>query len=163
MTRARLTTIIFFALCLAVAAGQASAQTRGRARSAKPAAAPQNAAATDAPAYPLSEEQKRAIRSILAKAKLEAAPLALLGAQAAKAFDENILAEAPAAAEDERTTKQLLDSLAGVANLRLQTIRDVVALLTPEQKRLLRAEMSKPDTPTSLLDVLSRVFKLPQE
>jgi hypothetical protein len=38
-----------------------------------------------------------------------------------------------------------------------------VALLTPEQKRLLREEMSKPGTPTALLDVLKRVFKLPEE
>jgi hypothetical protein len=162
MTRVRLTTIFFFALCVGVTAAQTTAQTRGRTRRSKPAA-PKTAAATDAPAYPLSEEQKSAIRSILTKAKLEAVPLGLLGAQAAKAFDENVLADAPTAAEDERTTRQLLGSLAGVANLRLQTIRDVVALLTPEQRRLLRAEMSKPDTPTALLDVLSRVFKLPQE
>lgn len=160
MTRARLTAILFFfTLCLNVAAVPASAQSRGRARKATPPVAPK----PSAPAYPLSEEQKSAIRSILTKSKLEGAVLALLGAQAAKEFDENVLAEAPAAASDERATKQLLDALAGVARLRLQTIRDVVALLTPEQKRLLRAEMSKPGTPTALLDVLSRVFKLPQE
>lgn len=161
MTKVVLTKLFLLALCLNAVAPRASAQTR--ARVPRRVAAPKPAAAADAPAYPLSEGQKSAIRSILSKAKLEAVPLALLGAQAAKAFDENVLAEAPAAAEDERTTKQLLDSLAGVANLRLQTIRDVVALLTPEQKRLLRAEMSKPGTPTALLDVLARVFKLPQE
>ena len=160
MTRARVTIIFLFALCLCAAA-QASAQTRARARKAAPAA-PKTAAA-DAPAYPLSEEQKGAIRSILTKSKLEGAALALLGAQAAKEFDENVLADAPDAAADGRTTKQLLDSLEGVARLRLQTIKDVVALLTPEQRRLLRAEMSKPGTPTALLEVLSRVFGLPQE
>jgi hypothetical protein len=162
MTRAGLTTIFFFALCLGGVGAQTAAQPRGRARQTT-ASAPKKTAAADAPAYPLSEEQKRAIQSILTKAKLEAVPLGLLGAAGAKEFDENVLAQAPDAAADERTTKQLLDSLAGVARLRLQTIRDVVALLTPEQKRLLRAEMSKPDTPTALLEVLSRVFKLPQE
>lgn len=164
MTSLRLKTIFFFALCFGVAAVPAAAQTRGRrhVRKAVPAA-PKMAAATDAPAYPLSEEQKSAIRSILSKSKVAGVPLALLGAQAAKEFDENVLAETPDAASDERTTKQLLDSLEGVARLRLQTVREVVALLTPEQKRLLRAEMSKPGTPVALLDVLSRVFKLPQE
>lgn len=163
MTRARLTTIFFFMLCLNVAAVPAAAQSRrGRVRRAAPAATATTAAA-DAPAYPLSDEQQRSIQSILTKSKAAGVALGLLGAQAALGFDENVLAEAPDAAADERATKQLLDSLAGLAKLRLQTIRDVVALLTPEQKRLLRAEMSKPGTPTALLDVLSRVFKLPQE
>jgi hypothetical protein len=159
MTRAGLTTIFFFTLCLGAAAVPAAAQSRGRVRKAAPAA-PQTAAA---PAYPLSDEQGRAIQSILTKSKAAGVALGLMGAQAAQAFDENVLAEAPAAASDERATKQLLDSLAGLAKLRLQAIRDVVALLTPEQRRLLRAEMSKPGTPTALLDVLPRVFKLPQE
>jgi hypothetical protein len=160
MTRAGLTTIFLCALCLNVAAVQTAAQSRGRVRKAAPHASKTTAA--DAPAYPLSEGQQSAIRSILSKSTLEGA-LLLLGAQAAKGFDENVLADAPDAAADERATKQLLDSLGGVAKLRLQTIRDVVALLTPEQRRLLRAEMSKPGTPTALLDVLARVFKLPQE
>lgn len=162
MTRARLTTIFFFALCLNVAAVQAAAQTRGHARKGRPVV-PKTTAGAGAPAYPLSDGQKSAIRSIVSKSKLEGAALALLGAQAAKAFDENLLSENPDAAADERTTRQLLDSLAGVAKLRLQTVRDVVALLTPEQRGLLRAEMSKPGTPPELLDVLARVFKLPQE
>ncbi|MFL6255788.1 MAG: hypothetical protein ACJ74T_12315 [Pyrinomonadaceae bacterium] len=152
--------LFLLALCLAGAATQTQAQTRSRAPVRKAAAVAPKA---DALAYPLSDEQKRAIQSILAKSKLVGAPLALLGAEGAKEFDENVLAESPDAALDERATKQLLDSLAGVARLRLQTIKDVVALLTPEQKRLLRAEMSKPGTPTALLEVLARVFKLPQE
>ena len=157
MMRARLTTILFCALCLNLAATQA--QTRAHRRKA----APKSNASAAAPAHPLSEEQRRAIQSILTKSKLEGVPLALLGAAGAKEFDENVLAEAPDAAADERATNQLLNSLAGVARLRLQTIRDVVALLTPEQKRLLRAEMSKPGTPTALLEVLARVFQLPRE
>jgi hypothetical protein len=162
MTRARLTTIFFFTLCLNVAVVQTAAQSRVRVRKAAPAASKQTAAA-DAPAYPLSDEQKRVIQSILTKSKVEGAVLALMGAQGARAFDENVLAESPDAASDERATKQLLNSLAGVAKLRLQAIRDVVALLAPGQRRLLRAEMSKPGTPTALLEVLARVFKLPQE
>lgn len=162
MTKTVLMKLFFLALCLAGAATQTPAQTRARARKTAHAAPKTNAAA-DAPAYPLSDEQKRALQSILTKSKLAAAPLALMGAAGAKEFDENVLAETPDAASGERATKQLLDSLAGLAQLRLQAIRDVVALLTPEQKRLLRAEMSKPGTPTALLEVLARVFKLPQE
>jgi hypothetical protein len=163
MTKDVLTKLFFLALCLAGAATQTPAQaTRARGRAPVRKAAPA-APKADAPAYPLSDEQRRAIQSVLSKAKLEAVPLGLLGAQGAKEFDENVLAESPDAAADERTTNQLLNALAGVARLRLQTIRDVVALLTPEQKRLLRAEMSKPGTPTALLEVLARVFQLPQE
>lgn len=162
MTKIVLMKLCFLALCLAGAATQTQAQTRARGRAPVRKAAAV-APKADAPAYPLSDEQKRAIQSILTKSKIVGAPLALLGAQGAKEFDENVLAETSDAAADERATKQLLDSLAGVAKLRLQTIKDVVALLTPEQKRLLRAEMSKPGTPTALLEVLARVFKLPQE
>jgi hypothetical protein len=153
-------------LAFALLGAHATAQTR---RSGKPAHvqskadAGRKAQGTDVPGYPLSEEQKRAIRSILMKSKLEGIPLALLGAQGAKEFDENILLETPSAESDQKASKKLLDGLAGVAELRLQTIRDVVALLTPEQKRLLRAEMAKPGTPTALLEVLARVFKLPEE
>ena len=162
MMKIVLTKLCFLALCLAGAATQTQAQTRARNRAPVRKAASVTPKA-DAPAYPLSDEQKRAIQAILTKSKLAGAPLALLAAQGAKEFDENVLAEAPDAASDERATNKLLDSLAGVARLRLQTIKDVVALLTPEQKRLLRAEMSKPGTPTALLEVLARVFKLPQE
>ena len=156
------TRLIALLFALAVAAPGAPAQTRrtgGRALAKTPAAVK----AEDAPKYPLSEEQKRAIQSIIAKGKVEGAALALAGAQGAKEFDENVLAEAPSAESDRKATKQLLDSLRGVAELRLEVIREVVALLTPEQKRLLREEMSKPGTPTALLDVLRRVFKLPEE
>jgi Spy/CpxP family protein refolding chaperone len=117
----------------------------------------------DATKYPLSDEQRRAIRSILTKSKLAGVPLALMGAQGAKEFDENVLSEKPDAEADKRAGKKLSDGLAALAALRLQTIRDVVALLTPEQKQLLRAEMSKPGAPSALLEVLARVFNLPEE
>ncbi|MDT5261166.1 MAG: hypothetical protein QOC61_170 [Acidobacteriota bacterium] len=158
--------ILFLILACVVACAHATAQTRKPVKTThlqNKAAAGQKTQDTDAPKHPLSEEQKRAIRSILTKAKLEGVPLALMGAQGAKEFDENILSETPSAESDQKATRKLLDGLAGVAELRLQTIRDVVALLTPEQKQLLRAEMSKPGTPTALLEVLARVFKLPEE
>jgi hypothetical protein len=160
--RMRLIALLF---ALAVAACGASAQTRktkARAPRVKTAAAAR-AEPTDAPKYPLSDEQKRAIQSLLAKGKVEGAVLGLAGVQGAKEFDENVLSETPGAEADAKATKRLLDSLAGLAELRLELIREVVALLTPEQKRLLRDEMSKPGAPTALLDVLKRVFKLPEE
>lgn len=158
------TRLIALLFALAVAACGASAQTRktkARAR-VKPAAAAKTEAA-DAPKYPLSDEQKRAIQSIIAKSKAEGAVLGLAGAQGAKEFDDNVLSETPSADADAKAAKRLLDSLAGLAELRLEAIREVVALLKPEQKRLLREEMSKPGAPAALLDVLRRVFKLPEE
>jgi hypothetical protein len=158
------TRLIALLFALAVATCGASAQTR----KTKPRARVKTASAARAepavsPKYPLSDEQKRAIQSLLAKGKAEGAVLGLAGVQGAKEFDENVLSETPSAEADAKATKRLLDSLAGLAELRLELIREVVALLTPEQKRLLREEMSKPGAPTALLDVLRRVFKLPEE
>lgn len=155
--------ILCCALAFAAVGAHASAQTRKTMQVRSKADAGSKAPGADSLKHPLSDEQKRAIRSILTKSKLEGAPLALLGAEGAKEFDENVLSETPSAESDEKASKKLFDGLAGVAALRLQTIRDVVALLTPEQKRLLRDEMSKPGTPTALLEVLARVFKLPEE
>ena len=159
--RVKLTALLF---ALAVAACGASAQTRKKAARtrAKPVAV-RKAEVSDAPKYPLSDEQKRAIQSIIGKSKAEGVVIGLAGAQAAKEFDDNVLSETPGADADAKAAKRLLDSLAGLAELRLETIREVVALLTPEQKRLLREEMSKPGAPAALLDVLRRVFKLPEE
>jgi hypothetical protein len=158
------TKLIALMFAVAFAACGASAQTRGtKARARVKTADAVKAGVADAPKYPLSEEQKRAIHSIIAKSKAEGAVLGLAGAAGAKEFDENVLSETPGTEADAKATKKLLDALAGVAELRLETIREVVALLTPEQKRLLREEMSKPGTPTALLDVLKRVFKLPEE
>jgi hypothetical protein len=157
------TKLIALLFALAFAACGASAQTRKTARARVRTTTAQRAVAADAPKYPLSDEQRRAIQSVIAKGKAEGALLALAGAQGAKEFDENVLSDSPGAEADAKATKKLLDALAGVAELRLETIREVVALLTPEQKRLLREEMSKPGTPTALLDVLRRVFQLPEE
>jgi hypothetical protein len=158
------TRLIALLFALAVAACGASAQTRKtRERARVKTAAAARAEPAISPKYPLSEEQKRAIQSLLAKGKAEGAVLGLAGAQGAKEFDENILSETPSAEADAKAAKRLLDSLAGLAELRLELIREVVALLTPEQKRLLREEMSKPGAPTALLEVLARVFKLPEE
>ncbi len=159
--------LIALMFAVTVVACGASAQTRksnSRAQArVKTTAAAAKAGVADAPKYPLSEEQKRAIHSIIAKSKAEGAVLGLAGAQGAKEFDENVLSESPNTEADAKATKKLLDALAGVAELRLEAVREVVALLTPEQKRMLREEMSKPGTPTALLDVLKRVFKLPEE
>jgi hypothetical protein len=158
------TRLIALMFALAVAACGASAQTRKtKARARVKTAAAARAEPAAAPKYPLSDEQKRAIQSLLAKGKAEGAVLGLAGAQGAKEFDENVLSETPSAEADAKATKRLLDSLAGLAELRLELIREVVALLTPEQKRVLREEMSKPGAPTALLDVLKRVFKLPED
>jgi Spy/CpxP family protein refolding chaperone len=157
------TKLVALLFALAVAACGASAQTRKTERGRVKPAAGRKAEVAAAPKYPLSEEQKRAIQSIMAKGKVEGAVLGLAGVQGAKEFDENVLSETPSAESDQKATKKLLDSLAGLAELRLETIREVVALLTPEQKRLLRDEMSKPGAPSALLEALARVFKLPEE
>lgn len=120
-------------------------------------------AAASAPKYPLSEVQKRTIQKIRAESKLKGALIAVRVAQSAKAFDDNILSDAPTTEADAKSQKGINDALADATGLRLQAIRDIVALLTPEQKHLLKEEMSKPGAqPEGLLDVLSRLFNLPE-
>jgi Spy/CpxP family protein refolding chaperone len=143
-------------------AGQTGADNKP-APPAKTAGAGQAESKQDAPKYPLSEDQKRAVMAIVGESRRKGAPLAARAAKGAKEFDENVLSEKPDAEADLKAQQEITDALTVVAVLRLQTIRDVVAVLTPEQKRLLKDEMAKPGAPSALLEALARVFKLPEQ
>ena len=54
--------------------------------------------------------------------------------------------------EMKETTWELL-------SIKGQSIRDSVAVLTPEQKLLVRTEMAKPGAPADLMEVFGKTFK----
>ena len=148
--------LLALALVLPVVAAQGKTQARTGAKS-KPAPT------ASAPKFPLNEEQKRAIQKLRSESKLKGALIAARLAQSAIAFDDNILSDAPTAEADAESQKGITDALAEATALRLQMLREVVARLTPQQQPRLKEEMSKPGAPPEgLLDVMSRLFKLPE-
>src|ERR1051326_1763384 len=90
-------------------------------------------------APPLSDEQKRAIKKRLDEIKKRAEPLALRLAQTAKKVYENMLADQPDEALRRKLSNEMKELTGELVLLKGQSIREVVNLLTPEQKRLVRA------------------------
>ena len=108
----------------------------------------------------LSESQLKSIKSIESASEKKAAPLAIQLAATAKQIYENMLAPN----EDQRRRLRLSKQLYRITNellaIKGQTMRNVIAVLTPAQKDLLRKEMRKPDHPADLMEVIKRVFKV---
>lgn len=113
--------------------------------------------------HPLSESQLRAIKSIRSESEKKAAPLAMrLGATAMQIY-ENLLADE----EDEqlrgRLTKEMDEVVVGLLSIKGQSIRDMVKVLTAEQKQLIRGEMTKPGAPGDLSELIVKVFGVPEK
>ena len=114
----------------------------------------------DAANKSLSESQVKAIKSIVSTSEKKAAPLAIQLAATAKLIYENMLAPK----EDQRRRLRLSKQLNRITNellgIKGQSMRDVIAVLTPAQKQLVREEMSKPGQPADLMELIKRVFKI---
>src|SRR5205807_2658542 len=114
----------------------------------------------DAANKSLSESQVKAIKSIVSTSEKKAAPLAIQLAATAKLIYENMLAPK----EDQRRRLRLSKQLDRITNellgIKGQSMRDVIAVLTPAQKQLVREEMSKPGQPADLMELIKRVFKI---
>jgi hypothetical protein len=118
---------------------------------------------TEQPAEPrLSESQRQTIKDIQIKAAKRAAPIALQLAHTARRVYENMLRDR----EDQRLRVRLdaeMHKVAGeLLTIKGQSIRDVLRVLTPEQRKLVRTEMVKPGAPADLMELLVRIFKIPE-
>jgi hypothetical protein len=119
---------------------------------AKPAPAPNT----------LTEAQQQAVQQALQAAesagKGEAATLAAKIGEIAKSFDRNILAEKPDAELDGKLSNQLLAAVGEVVtaalHAKLNGIHEMVKVLTPQQKKILLAELDKPDTNPDLTELV---------
>jgi Spy/CpxP family protein refolding chaperone len=111
----------------------------------------------------LTPSQIESIKSIRSKSDKKAETLAIQLANTAKLIYENILSDK----EDESVRKQLereLDrTVVELVNLKGKSIREMVAVLTPDQKKLVRDEMKKPDAPADLSELIARLFKIPDK
>ncbi|MBA2341564.1 MAG: Spy/CpxP family protein refolding chaperone [Pyrinomonadaceae bacterium] len=114
-------------------------------------------------AYPLSEAQKQKIKFIRSEAEKTAAPLALRLAQVAKRIYENMLAEKPDEELRQRLSSEMNEVVVALLSIKGQSMRDAVNALTAEQKQVIRSEMRKPGAPGDLMELIMRVFNLPEK
>jgi hypothetical protein len=55
------------------------------------------------------------------------------------------------------------EAVVGLLSIKGQSIRDMVKVLTREQKRLIKSEMTKPGAPGDLLELITKVFGIPEK
>jgi Spy/CpxP family protein refolding chaperone len=128
----------------------------------QPAQVGTNAPAPVASADGLTEQQKAAIVAIRDETQREAAPVAAALASTVKESFEKMLSEEPDPAAQNRLCKQAADSLAQLITIANRGMQKGVAVLTPEQKQKVRSEMGKPGAPGDLLELIARVYGIPQ-
>ena len=111
----------------------------------------------------LSEAQLRAIKAIRRESEKRAAPLALRVASATKHIYGNMLADKEDQALRRKLSAQMNQAVVALLAIKGQSIRDVIAVLTPAQKQLVKSEMRKPGAPGDLTELMARVFSLPDK
>ncbi len=113
------------------------------------------------PAPALNESQRQAVTAIRSSAKAKAAPLAARLATLARQANRNMLADQPDEAVGQRLGEQIRATLRDLLSVRIQSIKETLKLLTPEQRAWLRKEMDRPGAPADLMELIERGFKLP--
>ncbi|MGB8508444.1 MAG: hypothetical protein WCD76_08560 [Pyrinomonadaceae bacterium] len=110
--------------------------------------------------HTLSEAQKAAIKRVRVESERKAAPTAVRLAVVVSRIYDNMLADQP----DEKLRVKLSAEMKAAAwellAIKGQGVREMVNVLTPAQKRLVKSEMRKPGAPADLSEVISRTFKL---
>lgn len=109
---------------------------------------------------PLTAQQTAAIQAILKRTAAQAAPLGLKIEAAARRLNENVLSDSPDEAVSTAATTEISTSLSSAVTLPIKAVKEIAALLTPEQRKFLRAEMAKPGAEANLLELIGRVYKL---
>jgi hypothetical protein len=110
----------------------------------------------------LSAAQLESMQSICTQTEKKAAPLALKLAATVKQIYDNMLADRPDEPLREKLSKQLNDTAVQILNVKGQSIREMVNVLTPSQKNLLKTAMTKPDATADLSELMERVFNIPK-
>ena len=62
-----------------------------------------------------------------------------------------------------RYSREMNEAVVGILAVKGQSIRDMVRVLTPEQKKFIRSEMRKPGAPGDLSELIMRVFNIPEK
>lgn len=111
----------------------------------------------------LTAAQLQTIESIRAESKKKAAPFALRLASAAKQIYENMLSEHEDEALRQRLSGEMNEVVVELLAIKGRSIRDMVRVLTPEQKKFVKSEMQKLGAPDDLSELIVRMFKVPGE
>jgi len=117
---------------------------------------------TDA-AHTLSETQRQAIKRIKDESEKKAAPVALRFAGIVSRIYENMLADRPDEGLRAKLDAEMKEVSWELLAVKGQSIRDIVGVLTPAQKQLVKSEMLKPGAPADLSEVVARTFKLDEK
>lgn len=114
-------------------------------------------------AHTLSEAQRRTIARIKAESEKRAAPAAARLAGVVSGLYANMLADRPDERQRAKLDAELKELTWELLVIKGQLMRDTVAVLTPEQKQLVKSEMKKPGAPADLSEVIARTFKLDEK
>lgn len=110
----------------------------------------------------LTDAQKRSMLSILAGVKERVEPLLknLLTLQAE--INEQMLVDNPDLAAIDRHKSQISGLMGTLVEMRIDDIRQMLGVLTAEQRTLVRADSSKPNGEKDLFNVIVKRFGLPE-
>jgi NTP pyrophosphatase (non-canonical NTP hydrolase) len=119
-----------------------------------------------APVTALSPAQRQEFQKIAQaaekEAKVQAETLAQTLGEVARKIDRNLLSDQPDPELHRRLSDELADAVAGLVrtaiHMKLDTARDLVKVLTPEQRKLVLAELEKPGANPDLTELLGKVF-----
>jgi hypothetical protein len=133
-----------------------AAQDKAAGDGAKPAPAPNTLTAAQQQAV------QQALESTESAGKSDAAALATKIAVIAKSFDRNVLSDKPDADLDGKLSNQLVAAVGEVVtaalHAKLNGVHEIVKVLTPEQKKILLAELDKPETNPDLIELVGNVL-----
>ncbi len=110
-------------------------------------------------ADPLTSAQQRQMAAIKDAMEQRAAPAAVRLTQITRRIYENMLADTPDEQLRTSLAREMHATLIELLDLKGQSIRDAVAVLTPHQKTQLRAAMSQPGAPADLSELMGKLFQ----
>lgn len=114
-------------------------------------------------AHTLTDAQKQSIKRIQTEAEKQAAPVILQLAGIVNKTYENMLADQPDEKLRADLSAQMEKAVWTLFSIKGQSIHDIVRVLTPAQRQLVKAEMHKPGAPEDLSEVVAHLFKLDEK
>jgi Spy/CpxP family protein refolding chaperone len=111
----------------------------------------------------LTAEQVQTIKSIRAESEKKAAPFASRLASVAKQIYENMLSEKEDEALRRRLSGEMDEVVVELLAIKGQSIREMVRVLTPEQRQFIRREMQRPGAPGDLSELIMKVFNITEK
>jgi Spy/CpxP family protein refolding chaperone len=109
---------------------------------------------------PLSEEQKKSLKAIKIASEKKAAPVALRFAGIIRQVYENMLADNPDKELRAKLDAEMKETAWELLMIKGQSMFDAMAVLTPEQKRILKSEMMRPGALADMGELIEKTFNL---